>query len=122
MITTDDNEEISVLSEIESYLGTPRAQKILQILVCWETMPVKEIITKSGLSESQVHTTLRNLERIGTINHESRGIYRLSSNEFTQLLKKAYLVVINQVIGQKLHDLSKNLDELPPDEVSDRLI
>ena len=47
MVSIDENKNTSVLNNIESYLGTPSAQKILQILVCWETIPVKEIITKT---------------------------------------------------------------------------
>ena len=114
--------DLQTLDEVDSFLGTPSAQKILRILVCWDILPIKEIKKKSGLSESQVHATIRNLQKIGIIEQESRGLYKLSLNKFPQLLKEAYLVFLNQVVGQSLYNLSKNLDNLTHEEVSKKLV
>jgi len=114
--------DLQTLDEVDSFLGTPSAQKILRILVCWEILPIKEIKKKSGLSESQVHATIRNLQKIGIIEQESRGLYKLSLNKFPQLLKEAYLVFLNQVVGQSLYNLSKNPDNLTHEEVSKKLV
>jgi len=65
---------------------------------------------------------MRNLQKAGVVEHESRGLYRLSSNKFPQLLKEAYIVFLNQVVGRSLYNLSKNLDNLTHEEISKRLV
>jgi DNA-binding MarR family transcriptional regulator len=102
---------------LENYLGTPSAQRILRILACWEKLPVKDIIKLSGLSQSQVHATLRNLEEIKLITREERGIYIFSGESFPQHLKEAYQIELNMDLGQQLYDIEKNLDDTPANEV-----
>lgn len=113
--------EMKHLEDLESSLGTPSAQKILSFLVCWDDLPVKEIVKKSQLSASQVHVTLRGLEQHGVVKKIRRGVYALSDAPFSTKLREAYLANIDQVIGRTLHELTKKLDELSPRQIAETL-
>lgn len=94
----------------DSALGTPSSQKILRLIFCWNQLPVKELIMKSNLSESQVYNTLRSLETINLVESVSRGIYAYTKNEFSLKLREAYVTQLIHLIGQQLHELSTNID------------
>lgn len=113
--------ELKHLEDLESSLGTPSAQKILSLLVCWDDLTVREIVKKSQLSESQVHVTLRGLEQQEVVKKLRRGVYALSDAKFPTKLREAYLANIDQVIGRTLHELTKKLDELSPSQIAETL-
>lgn len=110
------------LRDYESKLGTPSSQKILNILICWKILPIKEIIELSGLSDSQVYLTIKNLETLYIVKQESRGIYSLTENQYTLNLEKAYTSILNRMIGQRLHYLSKNYEKMDLDDYVDELV
>ena len=95
--------------EFESALGNPSAQKILSLLVIWDKLSVKELASKSHVSESQIHYTLGNLKTIGLIVSESRGIYKLAESSFSEKLKDAYYTGLIQVVNAKISFISKLL-------------
>jgi DNA-binding transcriptional ArsR family regulator len=107
---------------LEKTLGTPSAQKILRFLVCWERLPYRDLIVKSGLSESNVYATLRKLQQSGVVTSEVRGIYQLSEDEFIQTYKAAYSVLIKRIISQNLYDISKQIDLVSPEKITDQLL
>lgn len=107
---------------LEKTLGTPSAQKILRFLVCWEKLPYRDLIVKSGLSESNVYATLRKLQQSGVVTSEVRGIYQLSEDEFIQTYKAAYSVLIKRIISQNLYDISKQIDLVSPEKITDQLL
>ena len=49
---------------LENAIGTPSAQKVLLLLATWSNLSIKELISKSKLSKSQIHGTLKNLQQI----------------------------------------------------------
>lgn len=110
------------LQQYEAVLGTPSAQKILNIFVCWKGLPIKDIIEKTGLSESQTYLTIKNLESINVVTQESRGFYVLAQNRFTANIQIGYITILKQLIGQRLYDFSKNYDNLSLNERTDELI
>ena len=111
--------ELSNLNEFDRSLGTPSAQSILRLFIVWERLQKKQIMEKTGFSESQVYTTLQNLLKIGFLEQESRGLYKLAENLFTKRLSEAYMVRIRQNIGQNLYYLSKNIDTAPLSELEE---
>jgi predicted transcriptional regulator len=111
--------ELRELDNLNQFMGTPSAQKIFQLLVCWETLPINEIITKTRISESQTYSTLKNLEKIELVIKKSRGIYTLTQNKFVVMLKDAYVAKLEQFIGKQLYHISKNLDKWTIDEIKD---
>ena len=52
--------ENTELDSLSRFLGTPSAQRIFQLLICWDSLSIKEIIQKTGISESQSYSTLNN--------------------------------------------------------------
>ena len=107
---------------LDKTLGTPSAQKILRFLVCWEKLPYRDLIIKSGLSESNVYATLRKLQQSGVVISDVRGIYQLNEDEFVQNYKAAYSVLIKRIISQKLYDVSKQIDQVSPEKITDQLL
>lgn len=105
------------LTNLNKILGTPSTQIVLQLLVCWDELAVKELIEKSKFSESQIHTTLQNLEKEGLVQKKSRGIYRLTESKFILSLKEAYLVKLEQLIGKQLYSLAEKIDILSLEEL-----
>ncbi len=103
-------------------LGTPSAQKILRFLVCWEKLPYRDLIVKSGLSESNVYATLKKLQQSGIVISDVRGIYQLSEDEFTQTVKAAYSVFLKRIISQNLYEISKQIDLVSPEKIIDQLL
>lgn len=114
-----DNKTINLanIGEYEKALGKPSAQKIITLLTCWNSLSLKEIIQKTGLSESQVHNTLKSLIELNIILKKSRGIYAISNSKFAKHLKTAYEDIIKQTTGNILFDISKNIDTLPLSEL-----
>jgi predicted transcriptional regulator len=112
MIETIDT-GLSELDTLSRFLGTPSAQKVFQLMVCWKSLSKKDLIDKTSFSESQIYLTLNNLEKIGLIEKKSRGVYGLTDAKFTNLLKNAYLSKLEQIIGKELYFIGKNLDSLP---------
>lgn len=108
------------LDSLNRSLGTPSAQRIFELLTCWDSLSTKDIIKKSGISESQIYTTLGNLEKAGLVTKKTRGIYTTTDTKFTKLLKDAYLAKIEQVIGRELYFLGKHIDTLPLEQISER--
>ncbi len=113
--------ELSELKAVERSFGTPSAQKIIQALVCWKIVSVKQLSEITELSESQVHVTLQSLIDADIVNRESRGSYTLSKSPFAQELKAAYETLVERVLGKFMYNLSSRLDELNPEEISRRL-
>jgi len=103
-------------------LGTPSAQKILRFLVCWEKLPYRDLIVKTGLSESNVYATLKKLQQSGIVTSDVRGIYQLSEDEFTQTVKAAYSVFLKRLISQNLYEISKQIDLVSPEKITDQLL
>jgi len=100
----------SKTEHFDSILGTPSSQNILRLLFCWGQLPVKKLVKKSNLSESQVYNTIRSLESVGLVESVSRGIYSYTKNDFSLKLKEAYISQLIQIIGQQLHEISTNID------------
>jgi predicted DNA-binding protein YlxM (UPF0122 family) len=98
------------IDDFDRILGTPSSQKLINLFVCWDRLSVKEIIEKTGLSETQIYNTLKNLESINVINKKIRGTYELNDLPFTNLLKQAYAENLKYYLGQKLYDLSDRLE------------
>lgn len=96
--------------QYDSILGTPSAQKILRLLYCWEQLPVKELMNKTELSESQIYNTLRALELINLVESVSRGLYTYTKSNFSLKLHEAYISQLVQIIGQELHEMGSILD------------
>ena len=88
--------------EFDSVLGSPSAQKIIRLLVVWDKLSVKDLASKSQVSESQIHYTLSNLKAIGLVNSESRGIYKLSDSSFSLKLRDAYYTGLIEVVNNKI--------------------
>jgi len=113
--------ELSELKAVERSFGTPSAQKIIQVLACWEIVTVKQLSEITELSESQVHATLQSLIDADIVKRESRGNYILSDPPFAQELKVAYESLVERVLGKFMYNLSIDLDSLSVDDISDRL-
>lgn len=111
----------SQLEQVDKILGTPSAQRILRILVCWKSLSFKKIIPRAGFSISQINSTLNQLEKAQIVTKESRGIYALADTPFVARLTEAYTQLLIQNIGTEFYRLTKGLDELPPQEMSSRL-
>lgn len=105
------------MDDYERALGTPSAQKIIGLLTCWSSLSLKELVQKTGLSESQVHNTLNTLMDVSIVEKKSRGIYALSNSTFSEHLKSAYEDIIEQNVGNILYFLSNNIDTLPLPEL-----
>lgn len=110
---TVDDDVPEILDRSEKVLGTPSAQCIFSLFSVWERLSVREVVEKAGLSESQVHATLKGLEAIELLVKKARGVYEIAPSSFAQQLQFAYLTRIRQVIGQKLYQITKGLDSLP---------
>lgn len=103
---------------IDKVIGTLSAQRILSILATWDKLAVTDIITKTKLSESQIHQTLKKLYTINMIEKESRGIYTFRKNPVTEHLKKFYTELLIVHLGIELNKLSKIIDTQPIEDVS----
>lgn len=111
----------SQMEQLDKILGTPSAQRILRILVCWKSLPFKEVIPRAGFSVSQINSTLNQLEKAQIVTKESRGFYALMDTPFVERLTEAYTQLLVQNIGMELYRLTKGLDKLTPQEISLRL-
>ncbi len=107
------------IEDFDKSLGTPSGQAVFRILVCWESLPIREIILKSKLSESQIHNTLKDLISLGLVVKESRGVYSLSKSQIASNLKKAYEEILEQHVGNLLYTLSKQLDIMPLHDIEE---
>ncbi|HMF31670.1 MAG TPA: hypothetical protein VKK79_09660 [Candidatus Lokiarchaeia archaeon] len=103
----------SDIHNLDRYLGSPSSQKVLQLLTCWETLSVKEIALKAALSESQVHVTLNRLEKLDLVVKQAWGKYSFSNSKFASLLKTAYSAILEQIIGNEIYQLTKQMDNIP---------
>lgn len=112
---------VTPIEELDKILGTPSAQRVFRILVCWGKLSLKEIVARSNFSESQVHLTLTHLEKAQIVKKESRGIYTLTNVPFVHSLKRAYTELLITRVGMKVYRLSKEMENLTPVEVGDRL-
>ena len=106
---------------IDKIFGTLSAQRIFFTLATWENLAVTDIITKTKLSESQIHQTLKKLSDIHMIEKVSRGVYALSKNSATEYLKKFYSHLLIEHVGSELYKLSKSVDTQPIEDVSTQL-
>lgn len=109
------------MEQLDKILGTPSAQRILRILVCWKSLPFKEVIPRAGFSVSQINSTLSQLEKVQIVTKESRGVYTLADTPFVASLTEAYTQLLVQNIGMELYQLTKGLEKLAPREISSRL-
>ena len=101
-----NDKPLQPLEKFASILGTASTQKLFNIMVCWEKLTVKELIEKVGVSETQIYTILKNLESIGIIRKISRGVYGLTNNTFTNLLRDAYSENLKRILGSELYRIS----------------
>lgn len=95
----NSNETLS----LENAIGTPSAQKVLLLLVTWPNLSIKELISKSKLSKSQIHGTLKNLQQIGLVTAITRGQYSLDNNKFAHLLQEAYTEKIIETLNKQIY-------------------
>lgn len=105
-------------NDLDRILGTPSAQNIIRTLACWEGLPVKELIEKTNLSESQIHTTLKNLTKIGIITSPSRGYYQFTQTEVVKKFQEAYTSILIQSVGENLYEIMKTSNEYTPEELT----
>lgn len=97
------------MDSFESDLGTPTSQKLIKILVSWNTLSLQDLIDKSSMSKSQVHSTLKKLHKHKIVYSPSRGAYNLLDSPFTNLLKEAYRVKILEVINSEIYQVMQFL-------------
>lgn len=96
-------------TQFENVLGTPSAQKIICLLATWSKLSIKELISKSELSKSQTHNTLKNLQTIEVVTTQSRGFYSFAENTFVNLLKEAYQSKILEIINKEIYIIKQHL-------------
>ena len=111
-----NNEKPVTLEMFDSALGTPTTQRLFNILVCWKRLSVKELIEKVNVSETQIYSILKNLEKIGIVEKKSRGIYGLTDSKFSQLLQKAYAENLKKILGTQLYQLTAEIEENTTEE------
>ena len=97
------------MQRLENAIGTPSAQKIVILLVTWQNLTIKELITKTKLSKSQIHTTLKNLQNIELVSMITRGKYAMANNKFAHLLQDAYTEKIFQTINKQIYLIKQAL-------------
>ena len=103
-------QNISVdVNNFETVLGTPTAQKLIKILVTWSPLSVQDLVSKSNVSKSQVHSTLKSLIAHSIVQSPSRGIYTFLDTPFTKLLKEAYRVKILELINSEIYNIKQLL-------------
>lgn len=101
----------TALGEIDNILGTPSSQKIIRLLVSWNLLSIKDIMEKSGLSESQTHATIKQLKQISLIMNQSRGIYKFADNKFAKQIQEAYYTSTIEIINWRISTIKKLLKE-----------
>lgn len=101
--------QINDISIMETVIGTPSAQKVIVLLVTWPNLSIKEIQSKTKLSKSQIHITLKNLQDIQIVQTVTRGYYTLAESKFTQLLKEAYQAKIIESINKQIYQIKQAL-------------
>ena len=106
---------------IDKVLGTLSVQRIFFILAIWEKLAVTEIITKTELSESIIHQSLKKLSDHRIVEKISRGIYALSSNPTTEYLKKFYSQILIEHVGSELYRISKSIETEPIEQISSQI-
>lgn len=109
---------------LENAIGTPSAQKVLLLLVTWPSLSIKDLISKSKLSKSQIHGTLKNLQHIGLVTAITRGQYSLENNKFSHLLQEAYIEKIIETLNKQIYvikQLLKNNDLQKATELYDEI-
>ena len=79
------------------------------MLVCWSVLSIADLREKSGLSKSQLHTTLNNLQAENIAQLQSRGLYSLTDNPFTKNLKEAYKAKMIDVINLSIYHIKQQL-------------
>lgn len=105
-------------NNLDRILGTPSAQNIIRTLACWEVLPVKELIKKTTLSESQIHATLKNLIKIGIVTSPSRGYYQFTQTEVVKKIQEAYTSILIQSVGEDLYKIMKTINEYTQEELA----
>lgn len=95
-------------NDFETVLGTPTAQKLIKLLVTWISLSAQDLVAKTKISKSQVHSTLNKLISQNILQSPSRGIYTFLSTPFTELLKEAYRIKIIELINSEIYVI-KNL-------------
>lgn len=106
---------------IDRVLGNLSVQRIFFTLASWEKLAVTDIITKTELSESIIHQSLKKMAEINLVEKVSRGIYSLNITPSTEYLKKFYSQLLIEYVGGELSQISNNLDTLPIEESSAQL-
>ena len=104
---------------LENAIGTPSAQKVLLLLATWSNLSIKELISKSKLSKSQIHGTLKNLQQIGLVTAISRGQYSLENNKFAHLLQEAYTEKIIETLNKQIFIIKQLLKKNYLDKATD---
>ncbi len=95
------------MDRFEADFGTPTAQKIIKILASWSTLSLQDLIDKSQMSKSQVHSTLKRLVKHNIVYSSSRGIYKLHDDPFTNLVKQAYRIKLREVINAEIYQINQ---------------
>jgi predicted transcriptional regulator len=105
-------------NNLDRILGTPSAQNIIRTLACWERLPVRALIEKTHLSESQIHATLKNLIQIGIVTSPSRGYYQFAQTEVVRKIQEAYTSILIQAVGEELYKIMKTTNEYTPEDLT----
>lgn len=105
--------ELNVLSKD---LGNPSIQKLLFILTVYDQLPINKLLELSGLSESQLHLTIKKMLNIKLIKKITRGMYSLTDDQFMLRLKEAYKTKIVDDVNTKINEIwnylkKNNLEE-----------
>jgi DNA-binding transcriptional regulator GbsR (MarR family) len=98
-------------SSFEAVLGTPTAQKIVKLLVTWDSLSIQNLVSKSHISKSQVHITLKNLISQSIVFSPSRGNYTLPESPFMKSFKKTYLIKIIELINSEIYIIKQFLKD-----------
>lgn len=96
-------------SDYDGILGTPTSQQIIRWLSIWSDLSVKELCEKIGVSESQIHSTLRKLAGIGVVTKVRRGSYSLGTEPFVSHLKEAYLSNSTNLVNSNIYQIKQLL-------------
>lgn len=91
------------VNDFETVLGTPTAQKLIKLLVTWTSLSAQDLVAKSKVSKSQIHSTLKKLISQKILQSPSRGIYSFLETPFTELLEEAYRVKIFELINSEIY-------------------
>lgn len=99
------------LEAMDSIIGTPSTQQILRFLSIRDYLSIKEFITLTSLSPSQIQFTLQNLIKLGLVSRKSRGIYMLNETPLANNFKKTYLKSTTLYLNEQINFIFDLIDK-----------